>query len=62
MNDQSRNHMQESVKSRIDSRAQIIDPIDFSFKDLMSLEGKLQIEIFIQLYMMFDKSYSYFVC
>lgn len=30
---------QIQAKSRIDSRAELIDPIDFSFKDLMNLEG-----------------------
>ncbi|RNA19331.1 leucine-rich repeat-containing 51-like, partial [Brachionus plicatilis] len=29
---------QIQAKSRIDSRADLIDPIDFSFKDLMNLE------------------------
>lgn len=33
---------QVQAKSRIDSRAEIIDPIDFSFKDLMNLEGNKQ--------------------
>lgn len=31
-------HNQIQAKPRIDSRAEIIDPIDFSFKDLMHLE------------------------
>jgi hypothetical protein len=30
---------QVETKSRIDSKAQIIDPIDFSFKDIMNFEG-----------------------
>lgn len=33
---------QVQAKSRVDSRADIIDPIDFSFKDLMNLEGNKQ--------------------
>ncbi len=33
------NHQQLEVKSRIDSNAVIIDPIDFSFRDLMHFEG-----------------------
>lgn len=30
---------QIDVKPRIDSNAQLIDPIDFSFKDLMNFAG-----------------------
>lgn len=30
---------QIQAKSRIDSKAELIEPIDFSFKDLMHLEG-----------------------
>lgn len=31
--------IQNKAKSRIDSKAESIEPIDYSFKDLMSLEG-----------------------
>jgi hypothetical protein len=30
---------QQQVKSRIDANAVIIDPIDYSFRDLMHFEG-----------------------
>ena len=32
---------QENAKARIDAKAESIEPIDYSFKDLMSLEGEL---------------------
>lgn len=31
--------IQDRAKPRIDAKAESIEPIDFSFKDLMSLEG-----------------------
>lgn len=31
--------VQEKARPKIDCKAELIDPIDFSFKDLMSLEG-----------------------
>ncbi len=31
--------IQERAKPVIDSKAELIEPIDYSFKDLMSLEG-----------------------
>ena len=32
-------------KARIDSRADLIEPIDFSFKDLMNLQGLFFVKI-----------------
>lgn len=29
----------EHIKARTDSKAELIEPIDFSFKDLMKFEG-----------------------
>ncbi len=31
--------MFESTNSRIDSKALLLDPIDYSFRDMLSLEG-----------------------
>ena len=37
----------EVVKARTDSKAELIEPIDFSFKDLMKFEGwKFYIKLF----------------
>lgn len=32
--------LQEKARPRIDCKAELIEPIDFSFKDMMSLEGR----------------------
>ena len=40
-------NQQSEVKSRIDSNAVIIDPIDYSFRDLMHFEGISSIDFFI---------------
>jgi acetyl-CoA carboxylase alpha subunit len=34
-------NVKDTTKSRIDSRGVIIDPIDYSFRDLMNLSGDL---------------------
>ena len=35
----NKNENQVAIKSRIDSKAELIEPIDYSFKDLMNFEG-----------------------
>ena len=43
MNDSSKKHKENQIeaKSRIDSSTQILEPIDFSFKDIMNFNVDL---------------------
>ena len=40
----------EIVKARTDSKAELIEPIDFSFKDLMVFEGFFFLILFTKRY------------
>ena len=64
---------QVAVRSRIDANAQLIDPIDYSFKDILNFEGELLsfILLFVLLFLLlyscsfcivFDSGYTLYYC